>query len=121
MAQRVATVAAVVINVVDLKKEQEFWSELLGVGVAREVPGFFVWLEPQHEGGISVALQLTEARSEGRNPVHLDTYVDDVAEARRRIEALGGSHVEDHEIFDFSWTIMADPEGNVFCIAPKDQ
>lgn len=121
MADRVGTVSAVVINVVDLEKEQKFWSEYLGVGVAREVPGFFVWLEPQHKGGISVALQLSETHSEGRNPVHLDSYVDDVAAARKRIEELGGSHVEDHEIFDFAWTIMADPEGNVFCIAPKEQ
>ncbi len=28
-----------------------------------------------------------------------------------------GSFVEDHEIMGFAWKIMADPEGNHFCIA----
>ncbi len=117
MGERVGTVSAVVINVTDLEKEQKFWMEFLGVGVAREVPGFFVWLEPQHEGGISVALQLVEATPDGRNPVHLDNGVDDLEAAAAQVIDLGGSFVEDHEIFGFSWKVMADPEGNEFCIA----
>ncbi|MCZ7529269.1 MAG: VOC family protein [Acidimicrobiia bacterium] len=120
MAERVGTVSAVVINVRDLEKEQKFWMEFLGVGVAREVPGFFVWLEPQHKGGISVALQLAEEIPEVRNPVHLDNAVHDLETAAARIVELGGSFVEDHEIFGFSWKVMADPEGNEFCIAQAE-
>lgn len=117
MADRVATVATVVINVRDIEREKEFWSAVLGVGVAREFEGFFVWLEPQHEGGVSVALQRVENPTEGRNRLHLDSTVDDLDDAQRRVEALGGSHVEDHQIGDFAWRVVADPEGNEFCIA----
>jgi predicted enzyme related to lactoylglutathione lyase len=112
-----ATVGAVVINVVDIEREQAFWSELLGVGVARAFPGFFVWLEPQHPGGVSVALQKVEAPKSGRNRVHLDTGVDDLDAAQARIEELGGSLVETHDMVGFQWRVMADPEGNEFCIA----
>lgn len=119
MADPVPRVGAVVINVNDLERSTTFWRELLGVGVAREVPGFFVWLAPQHEGGVSVALQLAADRKAGRNRVHLDTGVADLDEAQARVEALGGSLVETHEIMGFTWRVMADPEGNEFCIASE--
>lgn len=117
-ADEVVTVGAVVINVVDMDREQAFWQALLGVGVARAFPGFFVWLEPQHPGGISVALQkVSEAKGPVRNRVHLDTGVDDLDEAQARIEGLGGQMVEEHDMGGFRWKVMADPEGNEFCIA----
>ncbi len=34
-----------------------------------------------------------------------------------RVLDLGGSRVEDHEIQGFHWTVLADPEGNEFCVA----
>ncbi len=116
MATPVVQVATVVVNVTDIEREKAFWSALLGVGVAREFPGF-TWLEPQHEGGISVALQVVPDPTPGRNRLHLDAGVEDLEAARRSIEELGGSFVEDHEIYGFRWKVMADPEGNEFCIA----
>ncbi|MCU0267664.1 MAG: VOC family protein [Acidimicrobiales bacterium] len=116
MASSVPQLASVVVNVVDLEREKAFWSALLDVAVAQELPGF-VWLAPQHVGGISLALQQVEDPKPGRNRVHLDTGVADLDGAQARIEALGGSHVESHEIAGFRWRVMADPEGNEFCIA----
>lgn len=116
MSERVVTVGTVVINVSDIEAEKAFWSAVLGVGVAREFPGF-TWLEPQHEGGVLVALQQVDDATPGGNRLHLDTSADDLEAAQARIEALGGAHLEDHEIFGFRWKVMADPEGNEFCIA----
>jgi predicted enzyme related to lactoylglutathione lyase len=113
----VVQVGAVVINVLDMEREKAFWSELLGVGVAREFPGFFAWLEPQHPGGVSVALQKVESATEGRNRLHIDTAVPDLDAAQQRIEELGGTHLESQEVAGFNWRVMADPEGNEFCIA----
>jgi predicted enzyme related to lactoylglutathione lyase len=117
MSDVVPKLGSVVINVNDMERETTFWRELLGVDVAREIPGFFVWLAPQRPGGISVALQLVPDAKEGRNRLHLDTAVDDLDAAQARVEALGGSLVETHEIMGFTWRVMADPEGNEFCIA----
>jgi predicted enzyme related to lactoylglutathione lyase len=116
MAERVATVGSVVINVVDMEREKAFWGAVLGVDVAMELPGF-CWLAPQHEGGVSVALQVVADPTPGRNRLHLDTGVADLDVAQARIEELGGSHLESHEIAGFRWRVMADPEGNEFCIA----
>ncbi len=114
------TVGSVVINVVDLEREQAFWSAVLDVEPARTIPGAFVWLTPQHPGGVSVALQKTREPKVGRNRLHLDTGVDDLATALARIEELGGSLVESHDMGGFTWKVMADPEGNEFCIAAAD-
>jgi predicted enzyme related to lactoylglutathione lyase len=118
VADAVGTVGSVVLNVTDLDKEKAFWMAFLGVGVAREFPGF-CWLEPQHPGGVSVALQTSGDPGDLAGRVHLDTGVADVEAARTAVEALGGSHLEDHEIMGFRWAIMADPEGNRFCIAAE--
>ncbi len=112
----VGTIGSVVINVNDYGKEKAFWQAFLDVGVAREFPGF-CWLEPQHPGGVSLALQRSSDPGETGGRVHLDTGVADLAAAQARIEELGGSHLADHEIMGFQWKIMADPEGNRFCIA----
>lgn len=118
MASAVGTVGSVVINVTDYEREKAFWGAFLGVGIMREFPGF-CWFDPQHDGGVSVALQLSESPGEPGGRVHLDTGVDDIDAARARIEELGGTHLEDHEIMGFRWAIMADPEGNRFCIATE--
>jgi predicted enzyme related to lactoylglutathione lyase len=117
MSERVVTVGSVVINVVDLERQKAFWGALLGSPVGMELPGF-CWFAPQHEGGIAVALQQVEDPTPGRNRLHLDTSVADVVAAVQQIEELGGSHLEDHEIAGFAWSVMADPEGNEFCITP---
>jgi len=114
------TVGSVVINVVDIERAERFWSAVLGVGPARSIPGFFVWLEPQHPGGVSVALQKVPDAKSVRNRVHLDTGVDDLDAAQTHIEELGGSVVETHDMGGFTWRVMADPEGNEFCIASTD-
>jgi predicted enzyme related to lactoylglutathione lyase len=118
MSERIVTVGSVVINVLDYERMKQFWGTLLGSGVAHEIPPHFVWFAPQHEGGVSVALQSVEQATEGTRRLHIDTSVPDVAAAKRQIVALGGSVVADHELGDFAWTIMADPEGNEFCITP---
>ena len=45
------------------------------------------------------------------------TLVDIDVAPPHRIEQLGGSFVETHQIGDFTWNTFADPEGNVFDVA----
>ena len=114
----VPKIASVVINAEDHDRLVEFWRSLLDVEVIQSFPQYFTWLAPQADGGISVAIQAVPDPTPGRNRLHLDAYVDDLDEAVARIEGLGGSFLEDHTAGDFAWKVMADPEGNEFCIAP---
>ncbi len=117
MANPAARVLSVVINAENHDLLVDFWRQLLDVEVARSQAPYFTWLKPQNEGGVSVAIQAVPDPTPGRNRLHLDTFVDDLDAAVARIEELGGSFLEDHEIGGFAWKVMADPEGNEFCIA----
>jgi len=56
----------------------------------------------------------------GKNRAHLDIQVDGLDTGTARVEALGGRWMEpdeNRETHDgFGWRVMADPEGNEFCI-----
>ncbi|MGH8927581.1 MAG: VOC family protein [Acidimicrobiia bacterium] len=115
----VARIRSVVVNTTDEERLAEFWSALLGVEVARRVPGF-IWLRPQRPGAFSIAFQRVRQPTEGRRRLHLDTSVDDLTAATALIIKMGGSHLEDHEVPGFAWRVMADPDGNEFCIAEEE-
>lgn len=109
---------AIVINATDHDRLVAFWSDLLGVGVARQIPGLFTWLEPQPgAGSVSVAIQRVAAPTEGRRRLHMDFGVDDLDAAVARVIELGGEHLEDQQVSGFRWKVMVDPEGNEFCMA----
>ncbi len=115
----IPTVGSVVINTRDPDGLAAFWAELLDVEIARRSGPWFIWLKPQHEGGISVAFQKVDGPTEGRRRLHMDMHVADRGQAVERAIKLGGSLVEEHTVGEFSWSVMADPEGNEFCIAPS--
>jgi predicted enzyme related to lactoylglutathione lyase len=53
-----------------------------------------------------------------KNRVHLDVAVNDVERATQAIEALGGGRI-DRELrqdLGYEYRIVADPEGNEFCL-----
>jgi len=107
------------INTTDVARLVKFWSALLGVEVRRESPDF-VFLTPQQPGGIAVNFQRVPDPTEGRRRLHLDLSVESLEAASERILELGGSRVEDHEVPGFAWRVMADPDGNEFCIAAME-
>jgi predicted enzyme related to lactoylglutathione lyase len=113
-------IGAVVINAEDHDRLVAFWKDLLGVEIAFSAGGAFTWLKPQREGGVALAIQGVPDPTPGRRRVHVDAYVNDVDAAVSRVLELGGSHVEDHESEGFAWKVMADPEGNEFCLVPAE-
>lgn len=54
---------------------------------------------------------------QGKNRVHLDLRTDDLEAEVERLSALGAKVVEEHAEWGFSWTVLADIEGNEFCVA----
>ncbi|WP_159709068.1 VOC family protein [Arthrobacter sp. 18067] len=111
-------IATIMINAVDAAHLAAFWSELLNMPVAAEHEGF-IWLQPSQPGYPQLAFQQVAAPTEGRRRLHLDLHDDDATALRRRAESLGATFVEGHDIADFHWDVMQDPEGNEFCIAQE--
>jgi len=60
-------------------------------------------------------LRVPEAK-ELKNRLHLDLRPDDQAAELARFEALGARRVDVGQRVDSSWVVLADLEGNEFCI-----
>ncbi len=111
----VAKLGGVVIDVNDFERVKSFWMQLLDVEIANELPGM-VFFKPQ-DGTAGVTIQQVPEAKSGKNRVHPDLEVEDLGEAERRIHELGGSTVVQNESGGFHWYVMADPDGNEFCIS----
>lgn len=114
-----ASVGYLVIDSQDPGRIARFWCSLLGVEVESTFgEGQFVVLQ-RTKDGLTVGFQQVSEPKAGKNRVHLDLFVDDLDEATKEIEALGGSWTEPgntRELEGFRWRVMRDPEGNEFDI-----
>ena len=111
-----ANVGAVVIDCRDPEALFAFWSSITGVDKAQEFPGFIFCTEfPGNH--IRLAFQEVPEDKMTKNRLHLDMGHEDPEAFITHVESLGGSRLADHQIGDFHWTVLADPEGNEFCVA----
>lgn len=51
-----------------------------------------------------------------KNRLHFDLRPDDRDAEVRRLVELGAQHIEIGQARDASWIVLADPEGNEFCV-----
>ena len=91
-----------------------FWSSLLQRPIEGR-KGPYVWLA--RSNGLGLGFQLVEEVKCQKNRVHLDVSGPDVSHIKKQVEALGGTRVEGYE--EGGFLVMADPEGNEFCIVPQ--
>ena len=113
-----ARIGSIVLRVDDLRRQAEFWAAALDY-VPREeaADDDFVLLRPRD--GVGPNVSLDQHRSDGPVPprIHLDLYSDDQAGDVRRLIALGATEVHwDKRPTDADYVILADPEGNRFCV-----
>lgn len=114
-----ARVGAVMVDCNDLETMVAFWGEVLGLQAKVRYPQF-VFMSRVSEGGPSLAFQKVPEPRTGKNRLHLDLVSPDPEAFVTRIIELGGSRVEDHSFEAFHWTVLADPEGNVFCVSKEE-
>jgi len=110
-------VGSIVIRVDDLRRQTEFWTAALDYVPREENDDDFVLLRPRD--GIGPNLSLDRVRSKLQVPprIHLDLYADDQAAEVERLIALGATEVHwDKRPPDADYVILADPEGNRFCV-----
>lgn len=97
-----------------------FWQEALGWRRTGDEPDE-VCLEPPagtpQDGVVPdiLFLRVPEEKSL-KNRLHLDLRPGDQAVEVARLEALGARRVDVGQGPDVSWVVLADPEGNEFCV-----
>lgn len=110
----IGRVEYVTIDCRDPQRLAEFWSDLLGVTIARAW-GPYVILNPL-PNSLALSFQRVSEPKRSKNRLHLDIRVQDVEAASGRVEALGGRAVSDVEDQGHGWRVVEDPEGNEFCL-----
>ncbi|QDO89844.1 VOC family protein [Ornithinimicrobium ciconiae] len=125
---------SVVIDCLDPHAQARWWAEVLDWSVAYEAPDEVV-LVPRHameEGGPVADLDTWMRRGQGlvfgvvpegkevKNRLHLDlaphVSQDRDVEIHRLLE-MGATEVDvGQDPQEVTWTVLADPEGNEFCV-----
>lgn len=103
----------IIVACADVQAVAAFWSELLARPVTAHV-GPYIWLE--RRAGVGLGFQSVSTDNLATSRIHLDLGAENPAAEQARVEALGGRRVEGYE--DGGFLVMADPEGNQFCIIP---
>jgi predicted enzyme related to lactoylglutathione lyase len=113
-------VGSIVIRVDDLPRQAEFWSAALDYAIRPgddPASGDFVLLHPKSGDGPNVSLDRVHSKVQIPPRIHLDLYADDQAAEVERLRGLGATEVHwDKRPPDADYVIMADPEGNRFCV-----
>jgi hypothetical protein len=100
-----------------------FWAQALGWEAVDEGPDEAVASPPglPYPGTSAVPLVFVSVPEPKavKNRVHLDltsTSLDDQAAKVERLERLGATRVDIGQGEDVTWVVLADPEGNEFCV-----
>jgi predicted enzyme related to lactoylglutathione lyase len=107
---------AVCIDAHDPDLLARFWADVLGWQRDGDGPDE-IGLRPGDpaKGTELLFLRVPEAKSV-KNRLHIDLRPDDQAAEVARVEALGAKRVDIGQGPDVTWVVLADPEGNEFCV-----
>jgi len=110
-------VGSIVIDCKDFNKMSTFWREALHYEVSKlpdpgDTEPFSILRDKTGSGGPNVSIDRMEPL---RGKIHLDLYTDDPNGEIERLLKIGAKVYKSHEP-ETDFTILEDPEGNLFCI-----
>ena len=109
------------VDSVEPKKTASFWEAALGWRRTSEDENDEVCLEPPKgspEDGVAPDILFLKVPKDKavKNRLHLDLRPKDQAAEVARLEALGARRVDVGQSTESSWVVLADPDGNEFCV-----
>jgi predicted enzyme related to lactoylglutathione lyase len=111
----------IVVDAHDLPGLAQFWAQALGWRILSERAQEVV-IGPDETAPVGMCFMPVSDVKIVKNRVHLDltTGSDDREAEIERLLALGACRVDIGQTGAESWTVLADPEGNEFCVVrPK--
>lgn len=112
---------ALVIDANEPARLAAFWSEILGREIAGTDDDGLITLASPGSPGFAIDIEPTRHPKEMRNRMHLDlTSVSDEAQRATVARALelGATHLDVGQLPTETHVVLADPEGNEFCVLP---
>ncbi len=112
--ERVGTLYAITMDVNDLESCAKFWSQVLGADILYQNEKY-LRLGQKGERP-TLLLQKVPEPHEVKNRVHIDLDVPDLDAAVSRVQELRGNKLRELKEYGIKWAVMADPNGNEFCL-----
>ncbi|MFF3275558.1 VOC family protein [Streptomyces chrestomyceticus] len=113
-------IGSVVLGASDVRRAAAFWADALGYEPREETEDDWVVLKPVQGAGVQVSIGRSETPVQEHPRVHLDLYAGDAADQAAEVErlvSLGAWRVDwDRYPDDADFVVLADPEGNRFCV-----
>ncbi|PXY30315.1 glyoxalase [Prauserella coralliicola] len=113
-------IAALAIDAVNPRVVAEFWCAALGWTVVGTDPDG-ITIGPADGAWPTIDVFAVPERKSVKNRLHLDLRADggSTADELRRLLDLGARRVDVGQGPDVSWVVLADPEGNEFCLLSR--
>jgi catechol 2,3-dioxygenase-like lactoylglutathione lyase family enzyme len=110
-------ISSVVLDCANPQRLAGFWCEALGYRQAAEADPFVV-LVPEDGAGPHFLLQSVHEPKFSKNRMHVDIEAGNIELEAKRLEGLGARRLidEPRRLGRVRWIVMADPEGNEFCV-----
>jgi catechol 2,3-dioxygenase-like lactoylglutathione lyase family enzyme len=105
---------SVEVDSADHRTLARFWAEVLGYRVVFEADDEVAIAKDEETWPRLVFGPVPEAKA-GKNRLHIDLNPDDQGAEVARLEGLGARRVDIGQ-GDVRWVVLADPEGNEFCV-----
>jgi predicted enzyme related to lactoylglutathione lyase len=108
-------IGAIVWGVRDLHRSIKFWSEALNYKLSREPDVDFAILIPEEGEGIQLSLNAAVSSVKPRRH-HIDLFTHDQTMEVERLLNLGATRVNWNYEHEADYVVLADPDGNTFCV-----
>jgi hypothetical protein len=111
-------IAQLTLDVVDVDVMSTFWSEALGYRIVPDEGRSIELVPPDDADGDlpTMWLQPVPQHKAGKNRCHPDLESDEPAAEVERLVALGATRADVGQTGDEGFVVLADPEGNEFCV-----
>jgi predicted enzyme related to lactoylglutathione lyase len=108
-------IGAIVWGVRDLHRAIKFWCEALNYKLRIEPDVDFAILIPKEGKGIQLSLNAAVTSAKPKRH-HIDLFTHDQEKEVDRLLKLGATRVEWKYEPDADYVVLADPDGNTFCV-----
>jgi catechol 2,3-dioxygenase-like lactoylglutathione lyase family enzyme len=111
-------ISQVVVDCRDPEGLAAFWNGVLGWHVVGHEPDGGVEIGPGDPGAMTIIFEPVPEPKSAKNRLHLDVRPAGTTQADEltRLRALGATLADVGQGDDLRWIVMADPEGNEFCL-----
>ena len=112
-----STLTEILIDCADAERLAAFWCDVLGWKILDRDEGDIEIGVPGARDAVAIVFQPVPESKTIKNRIHLDVKANDGDQAAEveRLIALGARRIDIGQ-GDVSWVVLADPEGNEFCV-----